>query len=67
MDLEKYIISSKNQEIKGTAILADIFESICGAIFLDSGKDLDLIENLIINRFFKDWDKNFRESLYKVV
>ena len=63
MDLEKYIISSKNQEIKGTAILADIFESICGAIFLDSGKDLDLIENLIINRFFKDWDKNFRESL----
>lgn len=63
MELKKYIISSKYQEILGTAILADIFESICGAIYLDSEKDLTLIENLIIDRFFRDWDKNFNESL----
>ena len=64
MELGKYIISSKYQEIIGTAILADIFESICGAIFLDSEKDLNLIEDLIVNRFFKDWENNFRESLH---
>lgn len=64
MELEKFVISSKYQEIIGTTILADIFESICGAIFLDSERDLNLVEDLIVNRFFRDWDKNFRESLH---
>ena len=63
MEIEKYVISSKYQEIQGTGILADIFESIIGAMFLDSERDLNLIEDLIINRFLRDWDKNFRESL----
>ena len=64
MELEKYVIASQYQEITGTAILADIFESICGAIFLDSERDLNLIENLIIDRYFKDWNKNFKDSLH---
>lgn len=64
MGLDHFIIASKNQVIRGTKILGDIFESICGAIFIDSKRDLKLIEDLIIDRFIKDWDEDFQESLH---
>ena len=64
MGLDQYVIASKNQVIEGTKILGDIFESICGAIFIDAKRDLNLVEDLIIDRFIKDWDNDFRQSLH---
>ena len=67
MGLWKYIFSSKKQRVKGSLILADVFEAICGAIFIDSGKDLHVVEKIIIDRFVTDWEALIKESphLYK--
>ena len=62
MNLEKFILKSEKQEIKGTKILADIFEAICGAIYLDSGHDIKLVEQKIINRFYTDFSSIIQNS-----
>ena len=61
-NLEKFIIKQEKQEIKGTRILADVFEAICGAIFLDSEKDVSLIEMKIIDKFYRNLDKIIEKS-----
>jgi len=67
MELWKYIFSSKKQRVKDSSILADIFEAICGAIFIDSGNNLQVVEKIIIDRFITDWESLIKESphLYK--
>ena len=67
MELYKYIFSSKKQKVRDTSILADVFEAICGAIFLDSGNNLQVVEKIIIDRFFTNWESLIKESphLYK--
>ncbi len=56
-NLEKYVFKTISQKIKGTRILADIFEAICGAVFLDSGLNVTVVENSIIDVFYDDWEK----------
>ena len=67
MELWKYIFSSKKQRVKDSMILADVFEAICGAIFIDSGNNLQVVEKIIIDRFVTDWESLIKESphLYK--
>ena len=60
MDLDKFIFASKKQQILGTKTLADAFEAVCGALYLDS--DISTVEKKIINRFFQDWDQIIKES-----
>ena len=62
IDLERYIFKSDKQKIEGTRILADIFEAICGAIFLDSDFNLKLVEDKIINRFYEDIEFIIKDS-----
>lgn len=61
--LWKYILASRNQEVKDTSILADVLESICGAMYLDSNYNLKIIEKTIIERFFDDWNMYLEQSL----
>ena len=67
MELWKFIFSSKKQRVKDSLILADVFEAICGAIFIDSGNNLEVVEKIIIDRFITDWESLIKESphLYK--
>lgn len=67
MKLHSYIVASIKQRIEGTAILAEIFEAICGAIFLDTDYDLTVVEQKIIDRYFHNWDSMIEQSphLYK--
>ncbi len=58
MNLHDYIIKTEKQKINGTSILADVFEALCGAIFLDSEKNLKKVEEKIINPYFKDFKLN---------
>jgi len=44
INLQEFIFKSGKQQIKGTRILADVFEAICGAIFLDSNQNINLVE-----------------------
>ena len=60
--LEQFIFKSKKQKIEGTKILADVFEAICGAIFLDSGSDIRVIEEKIINRYFPNFLSIIKDS-----
>ncbi|MFX1269744.1 MAG: ribonuclease III domain-containing protein, partial [Promethearchaeota archaeon] len=62
MKLNNYIFSSKKQTIEGTSVLADAFEAICGAIYIDSNYNLKLVEQKIIDRFIKNWDLFIEES-----
>ena len=62
MKLENFIFSSTKQNVKGTSILADAFEAICGAIFIDSNYNLKLVEIKITDHFIKDWDTFIEES-----
>jgi len=61
--LEKYIFKTEKQRIKGTRILADIFEALCGAIFLDSEYNLDLVEQKMINPFYEDLNVIIQTSI----
>ncbi len=61
-NLKKFVLKSEKQVIEGTRILADVFEAICGAIFLDSDSNLDLVEEKVINRFYNDWDVIINET-----
>jgi ribonuclease-3 len=66
ISLKNYIISSQ-ENIEDTKILADVFEAVCGAVYLDSGKDLKIVEEKIIDRFLIDKLRFIEESphLYK--
>jgi dsRNA-specific ribonuclease len=63
MKLGKFILASKNQEVDDTLILADVFEALCGAIFIDSKNDLRIVEQKIINRFFDDWENYLEDNI----
>lgn len=63
MELWKFIFASKNQEVRETSILADVFESICGALYIDSNYNLRIVEQTIIDKFFDDWDSYLEESI----
>ncbi|MBD3256108.1 MAG: hypothetical protein GF383_13510 [Candidatus Lokiarchaeota archaeon] len=60
--LHKYILRSKTQSLRGTHILADVLEALCGAIYLDSDKDLKVVEKIIVSRFYQDWNKIIKSS-----
>lgn len=57
LELDKHILISKGEEIKGSrqnnSILCDVFEAIWAAIYIDSGRDLNLLKELF-NKAFKD-------------
>ncbi|MBY9018425.1 MAG: hypothetical protein KGD66_06290 [Candidatus Lokiarchaeota archaeon] len=57
MGLDEFIICANRQEVVGTSIMADVFESICGALYLDSNTNLDIVNEKIIDRFMKNWDE----------
>ena len=61
-DLRQFIFKSEKQKVEGTRILADVFEAICGAIFLDSNYDIKLVDDIIINRFFIDLISLIKDS-----
>jgi len=63
INLEKFIFKTENQRLKGTRILADVFEAICGALFLDSNCDLSLVEQKIIDPFYEDLDNIIQDSM----
>jgi ribonuclease-3 len=67
MELWRYIFSSNKQKVERTSILAEVFEAICGAIYLDSDYDLKMVEQKILDRYFYDWDSMVEQSphLYK--
>lgn len=54
--LEEFIFKTEKQRIKGTRILADVIEAICGALFLDSDYNLRMVEQKIIEPFYEDLD-----------
>ena len=63
VNLEKFIFKTENQRVKGTRILADVFEAICGALFLDSNCDLNLVAQKIIDPFYEDLDNIIQDSM----
>ena len=67
MELWRYIFAANQQKLEGTSILAEVFEAICGAIFLDSGYHLKIVQQKIIDRFYHNWDSMIDQSshLYK--
>lgn len=61
-DLDRYILKAHKQIIEGTRILADAFEAICGAVFIDSGLDIKIVEEKIINKFYYDFNQIIQET-----
>jgi ribonuclease-3 len=62
INLQEFIFKSGNQQIRGTRILADVFEAICGAVFLDSNQNFNLVEEKMITPFFNDFDSIIKNS-----
>lgn len=63
INLEEYIFKTEKQRVKGTRILADVFEAICGALFLDSDCNLSLVEQKLIDPFYEDLDIIIQNSI----
>ncbi|MBY8983946.1 MAG: hypothetical protein KGD65_02660 [Candidatus Lokiarchaeota archaeon] len=66
INLQQFIFKSGNQQIEGTRILADVFEAICGALFLDSNHDFYLVEEKIINPFFENFNSTINMSIINI-
>lgn len=62
MELWRYVFASSKQKIEGTSILADVFEAICGAMYLDSDNNLKTVEEAMIDKYFSDWDSMIKDS-----
>ncbi|MHA1985696.1 MAG: ribonuclease III domain-containing protein [Promethearchaeota archaeon] len=62
INLQEFILKSGKQQIEGTRILADVFEAICGAIFVDSNQNFNLVEEKMINPVFEDLDLIMNKS-----
>jgi len=54
LSLADYIYKAENQNIKDNRVLADVFEALCGAIFLDSDWNLGIVKKKMIDPFFGD-------------
>jgi dsRNA-specific ribonuclease len=63
INLQRFIFKSEKQSVKGTRILADVFEAICGALFLDSNYNFRLVEEKMINPFYEDLDSTIENSM----
>jgi dsRNA-specific ribonuclease len=42
--------------------LADVFEAICGAMYIDSNNNLKTVEQKIFDKYFCDWDSMIKDS-----
>ncbi|MFX1304775.1 MAG: ribonuclease III domain-containing protein [Promethearchaeota archaeon] len=63
INLENFIFKAENQRVKDTRILADVFEAICGALFLDSNCNLNIVEQKVIDVFYEDFDYIIQDSM----
>lgn len=63
MNLQEFIFKTEKQPVKGTRILADVFEAICGAIFFDSKYDFAIVEEKMITPFYEDLDSIIENSI----
>jgi ribonuclease-3 len=63
MNLKEFIFKTEKQPVKGTRILADVFEAISGAIFFDSNYDFNLVEEKMINPFYEDFEEIIEDSI----
>jgi dsRNA-specific ribonuclease len=63
MKLQEFIFKTEKQTVKGTRILADVFEAICGAIFLDSEYDFAIVEEKMITPFYEDLEIIIQNSI----
>lgn len=63
IELEQFIFKTEKQRVKGTRILADVFEAICGAFFLDSDYNLNLIEEKMIDPFYDNIELIIQNSI----
>ena len=63
MNLQEFIFKTEKQPVKGTRILADVFEAICGAIFFDSKYNFTIVEEKMINPFYEDLDYIIENSI----
>ena len=56
--LSDYILLSKDEELKGrresVSVLADVFEALWAAIYLDSGRSIDFVKKLFRYHFEKE-------------
>ena len=50
-NLDKYIIKLPSENISDTKILADIFEALIAAVYLDADRDYRVVGKHIINKF----------------
>jgi ribonuclease-3 len=64
MKLWDYIFASSKQNVKDSSIVSDVFEALCGAIFIDANEDLVSVKTKIIDRFFTDWDEIVADYSY---
>ena len=62
MKIWKYVFYSNISNIEESSILAEIFEAIIGAVYLDSNKNITIVNDVIINRFFKKREDYLDES-----
>jgi len=56
------VIYNNIPNIEKAPQLAEIFEAIIGALFLDSNKSLQIVNDVILKQFFYDWEKYLEQS-----
>jgi len=61
-ELWKYVIYYNIPDIKNAPLLADVFEAIIGALFFDSNRSLQVVNDVIIEKFFHDWELYLEQS-----
>ncbi|MHA2326533.1 MAG: ribonuclease III domain-containing protein [Promethearchaeota archaeon] len=62
INLHEYIFKSEKQVVKGTRILADVFEALCGALFIDADFNFNIVEEILINPFYENTEIIIKNS-----
>ncbi|HDZ18089.1 hypothetical protein LCGC14_1040100 [marine sediment metagenome] len=58
-NLDMYITSMNDEDLLESKILADIFEAIAGAIFIDSNRDCLVVQEKIVDKFYDKYKSEF--------
>ena len=65
LDLERYVRISGKKKFVSSSVLADLFEALMGAIYIDSGQDMNYLRRLFFERYADRMREVVEKGLYK--
>jgi ribonuclease-3 len=65
LELDKYVRISGKRRTVSSSVLSDLFEALLGAIYMDSGGDMNSLKKLFLERYGEKIKEVVEKEAYK--